>query len=451
MKIKTRLSLQFTFLVAGILIFFSILIYYFSWSSQRTRFRENILRRARNTGVLLTNVTEIDSALLKKIHLNTRSWDREEIVVIDSLGKVIYYNNRDYLSSAVVKFSHMNTAFSFFTLKDKDCVIYNHRVDGASLIVYVAAYDLYRVTRLSSLKHELSWSIFFSIILSVFASYFFAKKAIRPLSEVVKRIGEINISKLGERLDEGEKKDEIEKLAVSFNNMLENLEISFKSQKEFVTNASHELRTPLAVMISETDYLLNSNFNQDELVNHTSKLLEDLKTLNAKTNSLLELANLNRDNKITFDEVRIDEIIYNAILSVKSRFPGRKILSKVDYTENESDMVIKGNDRLLEIAFKNIIDNACKFSEEDVNIVIQNTGEIISVSTSDKGIGIPSDEINNVCRPFMRGANAKYINGFGIGLALALRIFEIHNANLNISSIQNLGTRVEVVFDRNPV
>jgi hypothetical protein len=68
MNIKTRLSFQFTLIVTGILLFFSILVYYFSFFSQLNKFRDNLLDGAKNTAILLINVAEVDSSLLKKIH-----------------------------------------------------------------------------------------------------------------------------------------------------------------------------------------------------------------------------------------------------------------------------------------------------------------------------------------------------------------------------------------------
>ena len=78
------------------------------------------------------------------------------------------------------------------------------------------------------------------------------------------------------------------------------------------------------------------------------------------------MAQVNRDNYIQFSEIRIDEIIYNAIHQVKSKYPDRKIIPKIQYPENENELLINGNDGLLTIAFKNLIENSCKFSNDDV-------------------------------------------------------------------------------------
>ena len=82
MDIKTRLSVQFTLSVLGILMVFCMLVYYFSYSSQLSTFRQNLLVRAQNTAILLINVQEVDSTLLKKIYLTTKSLEEEEIVLM---------------------------------------------------------------------------------------------------------------------------------------------------------------------------------------------------------------------------------------------------------------------------------------------------------------------------------------------------------------------------------
>ena len=101
---------------------------------------------------------------------------------------------------------------------------------------------------------------------------------------------------------------------------------------------------------------------------------------------------------------------------------------------------------MLTIAFKNLIDNACKFSNEDVCIEFIITEEFINIVISDKGIGIPLNEIENIYKPFKRGSNVKFIGGYGIGLALVAKIMELHSANLNVVSVENEGTRFELNF-----
>src|SRR5664280_2809291 len=116
MNIKTRLSLQFTLIVAGILLFFSILVYYFSYSSQRAKFREDLYDGAKNTAILLINVAEVDSSLLKKIHQSTISWKKEEIALTDSAFRLVYGNNIQYLSEKVMRTNSNNGNINYCLL-----------------------------------------------------------------------------------------------------------------------------------------------------------------------------------------------------------------------------------------------------------------------------------------------------------------------------------------------
>lgn len=448
MDIKTRLSFQFTLIVTGILLFFSVLVYYFSYSSQLKKFRENLFDSAKNTAVLLINVAEVDSSLLKKIHQSTISWKREEIALTDSAFNLIYGNNIQYLSDSLMRINAENGIINFFSIGEKDGVCYRHNFNNRTYNVFVMALDNTRTENLSDLRGILFWSILFSIWLSVLLSYIFSRKAIKPISQIIKSVKEINSLRLSNRLKEGDRKDELAQLSITFNEMLSNLEIAFKNQEDFVSNASHELRTPITVMIGESDYLLSHERKKEEYINHITGLVNDLKKLNALLNSLLELAQINRDKSIPLSSVRIDEIIFNVIHQVIIKYQGRKVIPRIQYPEDGNDLLIRGNSGLLEIAFKNLLDNACKFSNEDIGVEFLITNKSINIIIADKGIGIPSNEINYIYRPFKRASNVKFIGGFGIGLALVSKIMELHEAELNVISKEDKGTRFELLFKR---
>jgi signal transduction histidine kinase len=181
---------------------------------------------------------------------------------------------------------------------------------------------------------------------------------------------------------------------------------------------------------------------------HVSGVVTELKKLNVMLNSLLELAQINRDNTIQLACVRIDEIIYNSILQIKNRYPGRKIVLKITHPENGNDLLINGNTGLLTIAFNNLIENACKFSEEDVTIEFLIMDKFIKITIADSGIGIPSEEFANIYKPFKRASNVRFKGGFGIGLSLVARIINLHNASIDVFSEQNKGTKFELTFNR---
>ena len=113
--------------------------------------------------------------------------------------------------------------------------------------------------------------------------------------------------------------------------------------------------------------------------------------------------------------------------------------------------MIKGNSGLLIIAFNNLIDNACKFSDEDVIIDFLITDNVIKISISDKGIGIPANEIDSIYLPFKRATNVRFKGGFGIGLTLVNKIVTLHDAELKVYSVEKEGTRFEIVFKKSEI
>ena len=147
-------------------------------------------------------------------------------------------------------------------------------------------------------------------------------------------------------------------------------------------------------------------------------------------------------------DLRIDELIFNAIQSTKAKYPGRKILPKIEYPDNENDLNIYGNQGLLDIAIKNLFENACKFSTNEVEVKISMIDELISVQISDKGVGIPEDQIASIFDAFNRSDNVKYIGGFGIGLSIVSKIMALHSVEIKVTSVINQGTCFELLFQK---
>ena len=98
-----------------------------------TKFRENLLDSAKNTAILLINVAEVDSSLLKKIHQSTISWEKEEIALTDSAFNLLYSNNIQYLSDNVMRINSKNGDINFFSIGEKDGVFYKHKFNKSNI------------------------------------------------------------------------------------------------------------------------------------------------------------------------------------------------------------------------------------------------------------------------------------------------------------------------------
>ena len=114
--------------------------------------------------------------------------------------------------------------------------------------------------------------------------------------------------------------------------------------------------------------------------------------------------------------------------------------------ESGAPATIQANSYLLKIALKNIIDNACKYSEKEVDIILSRINRQVVIEIEDRGIGIPQEEIEHIFQSFYRGSNTHDYAGQGIGLSLTMKIISAYHGKLEISSEIEKGTKVRVIF-----
>ncbi|MDD3052414.1 MAG: HAMP domain-containing sensor histidine kinase [Candidatus Cloacimonetes bacterium] len=450
MQIRTRLAMLFLFIGGVIMIIASAAVYFSSASFRRDYFYKRLENKANNTAKLLIEVDEIDVNLLKKIETdNPVNLPEEKIIIFDYKNKVLYssdeknkitidpkLNNRIRLEGEI-KFKHDK----YEVLG----VLYTERYDR--FVVIASAIDIDGLSKLRNLRIILIIVCLSSFIIFSVAGWIFAAKALLPISGVVRRVEEIEISSLNLRVDEGNGTDEIAKLARTFNNMLERLEVAFKLQKDFISNASHEIRTPLTSINGQIEVLLMKERSSEEYISAVSSVLEDIKTLTDLANRLLLLAHATSgEMNANHRSVRIDEILWQAKEEMRKFKKEYNINVSLGSSISDAEqMIIHGDEYLLKTALLNIIENSCKYSDNhSVDVNIENNRKQIIISFSDKGIGIPEEDLDEIFEPFHRGSNAKAIEGHGIGLSLVYQVIKNHNGTINISSIINQGTTVEI-------
>jgi signal transduction histidine kinase len=145
-----------------------------------------------------------------------------------------------------------------------------------------------------------------------------------------------------------------------------------------------------------------------------------------------------------FKKVQIDEIIWNVTNELKRFDRSIKISISIDESLTDaSQMTVMGDEFQLKTAISNVIENACKYSEDhSVDITLENSSGWIVINFSDNGIGILPSDLNHVFEPFHRGTNAKTVPGHGIGLSLVKGILDNHSGIIRITSVPGKGTRV---------
>lgn len=451
MKIRTRLTLQFLLIGAAIMIIASLAIYFSSANFREEDFYTRLEKKASITAKLLIEVDAINAEILREIERNNPINLPKEKIIIYSLSDSILYTSDDeqalYIPKSYLKRIKTERNVRFIQ-GDYEIAGLLYAEQTERVVVIAAATDILGFIKLSNLRIILLVVFLFSLILFSFAGWFYSGRSLRPISSVIMEVENITFSSMNLRVSEGNGTDEIAMLAKTFNKMLDRLEVAFQTQKDFISNASHELRTPLTAINGQLEVLLMKDRSSVDYKKVIESVLEDIKNIIDLSNRLLLLAqtsNVDVSNK--HQSVRIDEIILQAADEIKRVNSNYNIhLSFAESFTDSEQMDVLGDESLLKTGFANIIENACKYSSDHtVNVGIEfNHGRIV-INFSDKGIGISSEDLEQIFEPFRRGANAKtFTVGHGIGLSLVHRIIKNHNGIIQITSQLGEGTNVRV-------
>ncbi len=452
MEIRKKLAYQFIGIVAFIL-WFSLIIIYFSFSQARKEeFYSRLGSKAKLVAQMLIDIDEIDTELLKKIEKNNPlSLPNEKIIVYDFQNEKIYSSDEENLlnipESRIVEV-RLEQEVRF---KQNNYEIYGQFYTGEfdRIVVFAAATDIFGIKKLKWLRIIMLIVFTLSVFIVYFGSRLFAIKALAPISRIVHQVKNIEATNLDARLDEGNGKDEIAHLSKSFNKMLERLEAAFRVQKNFIANASHELRTPLTVITGQLEVVLMKARTNLEYQKTISLVLEEIKDLNMLSNKLLLLAQANTENSsLHFNSIRIDDVLWKARNEVLKRHENYTI--DTDFgngIDDDSKLSVLGNELLLKTALTNLMENACKYSENhrvQVDLDAQNNQLILKFI--DQGIGISARELNMIFQPFYRSKSVFNIAGHGIGLSLVEKIVSSHQGKIELSSEVGKGTTFTLYF-----
>lgn len=285
-----------------------------------------------------------------------------------------------------------------------------------------------------------------AILFAIFGTYWFTSRLTAPIQQMVSTIREIDRSGKLRKIENAtpEESAELQQLVRAFNQMIDRLDRTFETQKQFVADASHELKTPLTVISSYTAML--KRWGRDD-VNVRNEAIEAIDKETARMQSLIQsmltLAQAEQENWLNqelFDVVHMANETAGMLQTTFQRPVRVKSSAKVIRMYADKNKI----QQLLVI----LIDNAIKYSKDPIDVSVSLIKNIVQIEVKDKGIGIPEEDIPNLFERFFRvdGARARKTGGVGLGLSIAKRIVDLHEAKIDVFSLPELGTTITVQF-----
>lgn len=449
MKIQTKTALLFAGLTASVILLISGFTYYFVSRNAFNDFYKRLDIRAVVAAKAVLEKDETSVAVYNEIrdkHLERLPAEREYFIPEDSINSYADSHKETGITAAFCETVRLNGSSSFRKGEQFYTGIYYKDNQGNFIVIISARNDLSN-QYLGHLRSALLACIAASIFLSFMIGLFFSRKILEPVRKITVQVRNISARNLHLRLSTPGGKDEIALLSDTFNNMLDRLETAFETQNNFVSNASHELNTPLTSIMGEAEHILSRPRDADQYRGSLEQILREAGKLRDITRSLLSLAQTGFNGKVqNIIPIRCDELLYSVRKTVENIIPGSTICFDHSLLPEDADkLVVNGNSQLLELAFTNIVLNACKYSSnKPVHIVLTATDKKVIIIVRDQGIGIPSREVQHVFEPFFRASNTGEFAGYGIGLPLSRNIIRMHQGDITVRSEQNQGAEIEV-------
>jgi len=267
--------------------------------------------------------------------------------------------------------------------------------------------------------------------------------AYRPFSRIIRQVDTISTSNMELQIESPRTKDELQDLVDTFNKLLAKIAETFVIQKNFVRYVSHEFKTPLASMLGNLEVFSIKNRAPDEYEELAQMLIRQVYQLEEILNTLITISDLRQEQE-AFSPFRIDELLWEVIDKMSESYSHPKVEVNMDIEPQDQPLLsVTKNRTQLFMALLNLLDNAVKYSHGKlVNIRIYKEDEFLQLSITDKGIGIPPDQLKHISKPFYRADNVREIQGSGIGLSIALLILEKNHVTYSIHSEIGGGTCV---------
>jgi two-component system OmpR family sensor kinase len=459
-SIRLRLTLLYSAILAVTLIVFSLLLYVTqaraTYDSIRTDLQRQVERFSRTNELFPGPGAPPPEASLPSGTLPGR-WTQTRGINGDIIAHSLDLSGTSVpLSEAGLRGVQSGSVWvEIAQVEEQPALIYSQRYttrDGSVQIVQIAYPIAQAQSYLNALRLILLAGSSLAIMLAFALGWVLAGAALRPIHRITQTAQAIGAEhNFSRRVDHEGPADEVGQLAVTFNDMLAELETAYRqledtleSQKRFVADASHELRTPLTTVRGNIELLRRDPpIASEERTEIMADTTDEVDRLIRLVNQLLQLARADAGQELQREVFPIKPLLEDVCRQAKLLAQGCTIACKP-----APDLLVQGDRDALKQVLLVLVDNATTHSTPGtvVEIAARQTDDAIILSVRDNGPGIPPDMLPHIFERFYRGEVSRSGPGAGLGLAIAKELVEAQEGTIRVESTPGKGSLFTVIL-----
>jgi heavy metal sensor kinase len=287
------------------------------------------------------------------------------------------------------------------------------------------------------------------LILSSVSGYFLSRHALRPVDRMTRAALGIGIGNLSQRLPVPPAKDEIQDLAVAWNQLLARLEAAVSRLSQFSADASHDLRTSITVMLATAQLSLHRHRSEEEYRDALDKVVMECRTASTLLDALLSLAQSdNFVHEVAFKTIDLCELVVSGCRRVEDLAESSGIL--LDWHLPGEPIYVEGDELLLQRLLGILLDNAIRYTPEsgEIRAEVSLISDKAVITVRDTGVGMSEDVRSQVFNRFYQAdlRERKSTAGSGLGLSIGRWIADAHGAELTVESTPLEGSVFQIKF-----
>ncbi|MGD2024129.1 MAG: heavy metal sensor histidine kinase [Desulfobacterales bacterium] len=461
-NIRHTLAFRLTLWYAGIFMLTScvafLFFYFLITSVMRDRTDQDLLGEARTLSSMLKVqgmkavkrqiIFEAQAAGEKKIFFRLLSLDGQEF----SSSNMSYWRNIGVGKAAIEQLIGENRpVFRTISLPDrKHNIRVLYTIVGRNIILQLGQ-SMENYTRFIEAFRKIFVTTMASLfIVAAIIGWFMARRALVGVEAVTRTARQISESSLTERVPVKKYQDEIDQLAITFNQMLDRIQTLVKGIREMSDNIAHDLKSPITRIRGISEVSLSTGASEKEYEKMAASTVEECDRLLDMINTMLVISRTEAEvNKLDAKELDIGAVVRDACELFRSSAEDKDVRLVCDVSGNFS---VSGDNRLIQRMIANLLDNAIKYTPAGGSVeVTVSTGNdnAVAIEVKDTGIGISEKEMPRIFERFYRCDPSRSEAGIGLGLSFARAIARAHGGDISVFSKSGQGSTFTVTFAGN--